>query len=264
MGKALALSLLGVLLTLVTWAEPFREEFDLGDYEPEIVQWFLKTVDPEVKFEIEGHTLVLLSDSRAVVEQVLELLHELDRPLERVSLRVQLVGLSQDEQEKLGIHWREVSLGTSFGPWHMTHLLGRSPNQLSSIPDGPFITKTKVASSGDPASFTWSEKLTRHAVQSGRLSKTESLVGLDLDVTTVVKSDNQIICKLFLVTHLPGKELKEASDVRLSSGESVAIGGLFPREYRIPALGYLPSLGPLLTAPAEPVLLITPTVMEQL
>ena len=262
MRRTIKTCVLALFVATAIWAEPIREEFDVGDTDPNELMALLQTLVPEIKLEAEGGKLILISGSREIIEQGLELLRQLDRPMDLVSLRVQLVGLSPAEQERLGIKWQRAAVGNAAGMTYMNHYVGQSAQPLGNLLEGSVSDQLVANNSGSETAFHWSDPMVCHFFESGRLVKQNSAVGLDLEVTTTVKSDGYAVCKFFFVTHLLGRRIEEYSDVRIKSGESVAVRNLFATEPRPPAFASLPTLGALFQTPSEPVLSVTPTILE--
>lgn len=260
--KSLLLACAASLLMVVTVAaEPIREEFDVGE-DAAGVKDLLKVLAPEVTLEVDSGKLILISGSREAMEQALELLRQLDRPLDRVSVRAQMVGLSSVGQAELGIRWQRGAIGNAAGLSFMNHYFGQSNLPLQNVVRGSLPDQEAVTESGTDAAFSWSDPMVFHSFESGKLVKQNAPQGVDLQVTSNVKPDGFVVCKLFLVSHVQGKRYETGSDIRLRSGQSVAIRNFFGTDQIPPAFAFLPTLGSLFQAPFEPVLIVTPTILE--
>ncbi|MBS2039862.1 hypothetical protein JST97_33060 [bacterium] len=236
-------------LLATSWAEPVREQYVVHEYEDvDEISSLLESLVPGLKLEAAGRSLTLTAISRESMEQALELLHQLDRPLARISLQVQLVGLSPSEQELLGIQWHQAAIGTSWGVQLLPHFIGSSPKTLTSLP-GSLPSQEKVAKSGQTANFSWEPPQNLD-------------LGVDLDVRANVRSDNYLSCTLVTHTRLRDRVVESTADLRTRSGESIALRNLFPSEARLPAFSDLPALGNLFKPPSEPILIFTPKILS--
>lgn len=109
-------SAVAFLLSGPSFAEPISEKYSVQEYEDiDEMSALLQSLVPDVEVDAEGKTLSLTAGSRESMEQALELLHQLDQPLARLALTVQVAGLSPTEQEMLGLQWQQAAIGTSWG-----------------------------------------------------------------------------------------------------------------------------------------------------
>lgn len=257
-------ALTGALLSffaLPSWADPVCEEYvlresdDVGE-----IKSLLESLVPELKVDTDGRNLTITADSEEMLKQAMELLRQLDQPVDQVAVTAQLVGLSPSEQASLAIDWHRAAIGTSWGSKLLDHFIGRSPKPLTGLP-GPLPVHEIIVKSGQKTDFSWSDPISYHSVRDGQVMKQTTVVGVDLEVTPFVKSDGYVFCKMVSHTRLPDRVIETVTDLRTRSGESTAIGNLFPVESRLPAFAYLPVLGSLFKPPVEPVLILTPNIL---
>lgn len=228
---ALVVGALLFLLIPATWAEPLRQELDVGEYgDVAEVKSMLEMLVPELKLEVEDDHLVLISGSKEMVEQCLELIRQLNQLLDRFTLRAQLVGLNPSEQDALGLNWRQAAIGNAAGITYMDHFQAQTDRPLTGFSPNHSLVEESVAESGSTTTFRWSESFRHHFLTPGGLAMETSPIGLDVEVTANAKSDGKIVCKFLYTVHLAGRTSKQYSDVLLDSGCSVAVRNLFPED----------------------------------
>lgn len=171
-------------------ADPLRQELDLGNCNDAAgVKSLLMTLVPGVQLEIEDGDLFLVVGSKEMVEQCLELIRQLNLPLDRVSIRAQLVGLSPTEQETLGLTWRRAAIGNAAGITLMEHFQAQTDLPIVDLQTGQCLSKEWIAESGSTKELWWTDSFAQHSTESGQLRTKLAPVGLDLEVTPCVKSD---------------------------------------------------------------------------
>ncbi|MBS2038751.1 hypothetical protein JST97_27465 [bacterium] len=241
-------SAVAFLLAGPSFAEPISEKYSVQEYEDiDEMSALLQSLVPDVEVDAEGKTLSLTAGSRESMEQALELLHQLDQPLARLALTVQVAGLSPTEQEMLGLQWQQAAIGTSWGVQFLEYFCANSPKPITVLP-GPCPPQKKLAKSGQETHFSW-------------IDSQNSDSRIELELRASVRPEKFVYCTLIARARLSGQELESVIDLRLRDGETTAVKNWFPADLRLPASAALPTLGPLFKPPAEPVIIVTPRVL---
>lgn len=246
----------------------------------------LKLLSPQGALVADKRTnSLMVRDTKAVVEQLKALIHDMDTPLGQVELAAHIVTMNQQSLRELGVKWSNgesddggvsvaadlsvANASTRLG-FTIGHIDGRMlAFELSALEQRHQVeiiaSPRLLASHQQPASIKQGSEIP-YQVSSGESGATsvefkEAVLGME--VTPVIQQGGRIRLKLRISQNMPGQVLQQAEGevlaidkqeietmVDVKNGETIALGGIFQQKHkdgsdRVPILGQLPLLGGL-------------------
>ena len=220
------------------WDVPQVEEWvEVNPGDRNEVVSLLATLVPGATLELSGDYHLTVRGGRHEVAQVLELLEQLDRPLDKLTVECRVVLDTPEMQQCLGTRWVQGMRDEEPSVKHWNLYRSDRPSQA---PMTGTATKADFAKGAPWVLSAYELQTLSGADQSFSVKTTGSVRGIQWNVCTSAKSDGYVIVKFLPEVNDGTNVRKFTNDARIKLGETLILAGLGRAE----ELG-LPGAGPI-------------------